>query len=239
MTQWYESNRRRFHEEREALASICPLMRLAVGGPDFRINKVMSLKRECAVAHGTYTLKVPDSSRQIEYGIVIVFPSNYPKTVPLMFCNDPKLPIGDIDRHIMNDGRACLGVQAEIGLRWKADSTIADFLEKLVAPFLVWQAYFEVYQQPPPPWGARSHYKQGILEFYAEQLSMPVESNMIDFMRLLARKNKPKGHEYCPCGSGERLRNCHQNLVYSTRERVSWQDVEYDLSILLLPENVK
>lgn len=238
MTQWYKSNRRRFCEERAALASACPLMRLAVVGPGFRINSVLRLKRECAVAHGTYTLKVPDSYRQIEYGIVIVLPNNYPNTAPLIFCNDPKLPIGDIDRHIMNDGRACLGVQADIGMRWKPSSTIVDFLEKLVAPFLAWQGYFEVHKQPPP-WGERSHDKQGILEFYAELLDRPIDSFVVDFMRLLARKNRPKGHEYCPCDSGKRLRNCHRDLLYETRERVAWKDVEHDLEILLLAEKIK
>ena len=196
------------------------------------------MKRECAVAHGTYTLQVPDSCRQIEYGIALVLPKNYPKAAPLMFCNDPKLPIGNIDRHIMSDGRACLGVQAEIDMRWAFGSKIVDFLEELVAPFLAWQAYFDVHQQPPP-WGERSHYKQGILEFYAELLGRPVDSSVIDFMRLLARKNRPKGHEHCPCNSGERLRNCHRDLLYEIRERVAWQGVEHDLAILLLPENTK
>lgn len=77
-----------------------------------------------------------------------------------MFCNDPKLPIGNIDHHIMKDGRACLGVHAEIGMRWKDGSTVEDFMEKLVAPFLAWQAYFDVYKQPPP-WGELSHFAQG------------------------------------------------------------------------------
>ncbi|MGW8159496.1 MAG: SEC-C metal-binding domain-containing protein [Desulfoprunum sp.] len=34
--------------------------------------------------------------------------------------------------------------------------------------------------------------------------------NVIDFIRLLARKHTPQGHELCPCGSGNKLRNCHK-----------------------------
>ena len=207
-------------------------------GPGFGINEVMSVKRECAVAHGTYGLRVPNSSRKIEYRIVIFFPRYYPRTVPLMFCNDPKLPIGNVDRHIMNDGSACLGVRADIGMRWTVDSTIVDFLEEFVGPFLAWQAFFDVYQQPPA-WGERSHYKQGILEFYTELMGISEESAVIAFMRLLARRNRPKGHEYCPCGSGERLRNSHKKLVYDIRERVSWEDVKCDQLLLLRTENTK
>jgi hypothetical protein len=233
MAQWYESNRKLFREERKALASAFPLLRMVVVGAGFNINSVCILKREYAVVHGMYNLRIPDSSPQIEYGIVLVLPSNYPKRPPEMFCNDPKLPIGNIDRHIMRDGRACLGVHGEISMRWLPGSTIVDFLESFVAPFLAWQAYYDVYQKAPP-WGERSHFTQGILEFYGEILGRPTDSSVIGFMRLLARKNRPKGHELCPCNSGERLRNCqnHRDLLYEVRERVPWKEVARDLEVL-------
>jgi len=152
MGQWYKSNRRLFREERKALASACPLLRLAVVGPGFKLNSTYELELESAVVHGTYSLHVPDTSRHIEYGLVLVLPSKYPKRPPVMYCNDPKLPIGNIDRHIMPDGRACLGVQAEISIRWSVGSTIVNFLDSFVGPFLAWQAYYEVHKKPPP-WG--------------------------------------------------------------------------------------
>ena len=231
MTQWYENNKRRFREERKALASHCPLMRLAVVGPVFRINSVSRTKKECAVAHGTYTLQIPDSCRQINYGIVLVLSNNYPQSAPKMYCNDPKLPIGNIDRHIMKDGYACLGVQAAIGKRWIAGSTLVEFIDDLIAPFLVWQSYYDEYEKPPP-WGQLSHFHDGILEYYAELLRRPLDDSIIGFMRLLARKNRPKGHELCPCNSGKRLRDCHRDLLYNIREKVSWKDAEIDLAFL-------
>lgn len=238
MSQWYENNRRLFDAERKSLAAVCPLMRMAVVGPGFQINSVLNLKHESVVAHGTYTLKAPDSKREIEYGIALVLPSEYPKFPPEMFCNDPKLPIGDINRHIMNDGRACLGVQADISMRWRSGSTIVEFAENFVTPFLIWQAYYDVYKKPPP-WGERSHHKQGILEFYADLLGSPIDASVMDFMRLLARKNRPKGHEPCPCNSGKRLRICHRDLLYELRERIAWQDVEKDLAVLLRTDITK
>lgn len=232
MNQWYASNRRLFREERSGLAAACPLLRLVVVGPGFEINRACRLKLECAVAHGRYCLPIPATDREIEYGIALLLPGNYPKCPPEMFCNDPKLPIGNIARHIMNDGRACLGVQAEISIRWSAGSTIVNFLDSLVAPFLAWQAYYDVHKKPPP-WGERSHNAQGILEFYAELLGRSVDSSVVGFMRLLARKNQPKGHEPCPCNSGRRLRNCHRDLVYDVRQSVAWQDVAHDLEVLV------
>jgi hypothetical protein len=149
-----------------------------------------------------------------------------------LFCNDPKLPIGDIVRHIMMDGSACLGVYADIMTRWSLKPDIVNFLENFVAPFLVWQAYYDAHQKPPP-WGDRSHFAKGIIEYYTELLSINKRETVVEFMRLLARKNRPKGHETCPCGSGERLRNCHRKLLYSTREKVAWQYAAKDLDAVL------
>lgn len=232
MPQWYKNNRRLFREERMAMASVYPLLRLAVVYPGFKLNSVCFLKQECAVVHGIYSLSIPDSNRQIDYRIALVLPIKYPKISPEMFCNDPKLPIGEIDRHIMKNGSACLGVRADIGMRWAAGPTIVEFLENIVEPFLVWQAYYDAYKKPPL-WGEFSHDKNGIIEFYAELLGRNMDSSILGFMKLLARKNRPKGHEPCPCNSGKLLRNCHRDLIYDIRKRVAWQYVEKDLQDLI------
>jgi len=238
MTPWFKSNRKLFREERAALASAAPLLGVVVVGPSFRPNNKTVLKQEFVVVRGTYGISIPGSAHQIEYGIFIFMPNNYPKQVPNLFCNDPKLPIGDIDRHIMADGSACLGVYADIMTRWFLKPDIVNFLENFVAPFLVWQAYYDAHQKPPP-WGERSHFADGIIEYYAELLCMEKYQLVVEFMKLLARKNRPKGHEICPCGSGERLRNCHRELLYITRENVSWQYVAKDLDAVLRDDQSK
>lgn len=238
MNRWHQNNRRLFRDERKVLAAIAPLLRFAVVAPGFRINDAIFVESECVIAHGTYGVRVPETDRDIEYGVVIVFPDDYPKHPPILFCNDPKLPIGVIERHIMKDGSACLGVRAEINKRWRSNPTIGNFIENMVAPFLVWQAYFDAFHKPPA-WGERSHFGEGVLEFYAELLGMPTGENAVGFMKLLARKNQPKGHEHCPCGSGKRLRDCHRDLVYDARDRVYWKDVEIDLAFLECGANLK
>jgi len=231
MGNWYQNNQRLFREERRALAAIAPLLRFAVVAPGFKINDAIFVESERLIAHGTHGVRVPETDRDIEYAIAIVFPNNYPKHPPILFCNDPILPIGVIDRHIMKNGSACLGVRAEINNLWRSNPTIVNFIENMVEPFLVWQAHFDAFHKAPP-WGERSHFGEGILEFYAELLGMPTGANTVDFMKLLARKNKPKGHEHCPCGSAKRLRDCHRDLVYDARDKVYWKDVEIDLAVL-------
>jgi len=238
MTPWYKSNRKLFRDEKAALTAVAPLLGMVTAGPGFRLNSVHTLKKESVVVHGTYGISIPDSAQQIEYGISILMPNKYPKQLPDMFCNDPKLPVGDIDRHIMDDGSACLGVYADIMTRWSLKPGIGSFLENFVAPFLVWQAYYDTHQKPPS-WGERSHFAEGVIEYYAELLGLNKHRSVVEFVRLLARKNRPKGHEICPCGSGDRLRNCHRDLLYNTRKKVSWKYVGKDLQTVFRDDQSK
>jgi hypothetical protein len=238
MTPWYQANQRLFREERAALATAAPLLGMVIAGPGFMLNSEVSLKQESMVVHGTYGISIPDSGGQIEYGICILFSGRYPKEIPILLCNDPKLPSGNIDRHIMNDGSACLGVYADIMTRWSMKPNIVYFLENFVAPFLVWQAYYDVHQKPPP-WGQRSHFADGVIEFYSELLGIANRRVVVEFMKLLARKNNPKGHEICPCGSGARLRNCHRKLLYRIREKIDWEHATADLQTVLRNDLLK
>lgn len=230
VVQWYETNQKLFCQEKESVASKHPSLTLEILGPGTAINKYISLKTERAVAHGVYQLLIPSTDLKIGYSIALCLPDTYPRDVPVMFCNDPKLPL-DIDRHILNDGRACIGVAAEIKHKWTAAPNIVFFLDEFVAPFLAWQVYFDAYRCSPP-WDQRSHGEKGISEFYAEILGLEMSANIDGFMGLLARKNTPGGHEFCPCGSGKRLRFCHRGAVSAAREKVNWQDVKMDLHLL-------
>ncbi len=228
MAQWYQHNHRLLREERAALVDAFPLMMLSVVGPEFPINSSLMTKTECAVAHGVYILSAPDVHGGLEYGITLWLPEKYPKSPPIMFCNDPKLLSNNINRHILKDGQACLEVFPEINRRWPPGSNLVGFLNKLVEPFLAWQAYYDAFGEPPE-WGERAHGKKGIIGYYADLLSRPADETIIGFMKLLARKNPPKGHEICPCGSGIKLRNCHYKILGKTRKLIVPNDVSKDL----------
>jgi hypothetical protein len=65
------------------------------------------------------------------------------------------------------------------------------------------------------------------------------KNSIAEFMKLLARKNRPKGHERCPCGSGKRLRNCHRQLLYNIREKVAWEHFAKDLQTVSKNDKAK
>jgi hypothetical protein len=221
-----------------ALAKACPLMGLSVVGPGYRINSAFSLKAETTVAHGTYRVQVPNTNRTIDYRIALVTPPDYPDRPPMMFGDDPKLPMCDIDRHILPNCRACLGVYAEVTMHWKRGSNLVDFLKILVEPFLAWQAYYDAHGEEPP-WGARPHGKPGTLQFYEELWGKPLPEgfDVERFISLLARKESPKGHEICPCGSGKRLRECHRALILDRWNQLDQRNVLSDLQAIHSDEN--
>jgi hypothetical protein len=233
VTPWYKHNPQLFELERADLAKACPLMGLSVVGPGYRINTALSLKVETAVAHGTYSIQVPNTNRTMDYRIALVTPPDYPDRPPMMFGDDPKLPMCEIDRHILPNCCVCLRVKAEIKMRWKRGSNLVDFLANLVEPFLVWQAYYDDHGEAPP-WGARPHGKPGIFQFYEElwENPLPEDLDVEGFIALLARKEKPKGHEICPCGSGKKLRICHPSLVADIWEQLEQIDVQSDLKVV-------
>lgn len=231
MSQWYQHNHRLFRQERKALAASRPLMMLSVVGPGFQISPNAVTATECAIAHGTYILKAPNSRDEIEYSINLLLPKNYPKSPPIMFCNDPKLPIDTIDRHILRHGQACLEVRPEIKRRWPPRAGIVDFLVNLVEPFLAWQAYYDAFGEPPE-WGERAHGMDGIIGYYADLLGVPKDTNLLGFIKLLTRKNRPKGHEPCPCNSGLKLRHCHRDSIYKVWEELCQEEIKNDLATI-------
>jgi len=228
MKNWYVINNQFFVEERDSLRNKHDFLKMEVSPPGTPLNNLYVLKEESVLVMGLFRLSVPDSSVYYDYRISLYLPNNYPTRYPIMMCNDERLPIGNIDRHILSDGQACLAAPAEIKKRWGSEPRIVPFLDNLVAPFLAWQVYYDEYKQPPP-WGQLSHGVMGIFEYYADCLEIPLDEHTYEFMKLLARKNNPKGHELCPCGSGRRLRNCHMMSIQRVREQITWKNVSEDL----------
>ena len=235
MSAWYKKNPNLFERERRALAQASPLMGLTIVGPEFAVNKFCILKSDAAVAYGTHQVVMPNSGgRKLEYKIALWTPHNFPKRPPVMFCNDPKLAWQEnLDRHIYGLGQACLAVNAEVRLHWPPGSSLADFLIRLVEPWLIWQAYFDAHGEGPP-WGERKHGREGIMEFYEDlwEKPLPPKFNLIAFIELLAMKKMPKGHHPCPCGSGYKLRNCHAQFVLEKWAELDQIDVIEDLSLV-------
>ena len=204
-------------KERERLGEAFPALALDTSQVPARVTGIMWL----------------DSG--VGFSVDLEIPGNYPRGIPKLRCNPEEIP-WMMDRHVEpQTGLACLCVSSEYRKHWPPGSDLTDFLEVLVQPYLVGQAYFQAHGRWPQG-HERSHGVPGIIEAYKELLaplgsvSLPV---MVSFMRLLARKTHPKGHEVCPCGSGKRLRHCHRSLLGKLRREVDPRHAEQDLKRLL------
>lgn len=231
MTPWFKSNPTYFRHERDAITERQPSLVLEILSAGTQLTQTHKLTHDRAVCRGMYVLNVPESDRHYDYSIIVATRSTHPRDIPLLFCNDPKLPIDIPDRHIINAGQACLGVNTEIKAKWQSNRGIIGFFEDFVEPFLSWQLFYEAHGHAGP-FGQRSHGAKGILEFYAEFLGLPYELHIPMFMEMLGRLNKPKGHEPCPCGSGRKLRYCHASLVWDTWGKLDRKDIHEDLASL-------
>ncbi|MEM9284047.1 MAG: hypothetical protein AAGA96_19685 [Verrucomicrobiota bacterium] len=174
-------------------------------------------KEDVALIEGP--LEIVDN---IAYSIRIFVPPDYPRYEPLLVCDPREIP-WNIDRHVSEkNGVACLCTPSETRILWPPGNDLSDFIEKLVKPFFIGQFYFDTHGRWPPT-GERSHGRAGVLETFHELLADVEnlnESKIRAFLRLLARKNHPKGHETCPCGNGKKLRHCHRELLQKLRKSI-------------------
>lgn len=128
--------------------------------------------------------------------------------------------LAEIDLHISPDDSLCL-----VGaLDENTNQSFRDFLDSPVLQFLYDQSYFEKYGRRPR--GQYSHGMLGIFENYFDRRE--VENGKLleaclntlkksrqwpEIKKILFRKGNIKGHWQCPCGSGKRFRDCHENAL--------------------------
>jgi hypothetical protein len=169
----------------------------------------------------------------VAYEIRILIPPGYPDEVPALLCSPDEVPKLEV-RH-NSSSTACLCARCDYRKHWRRGSTLAAFIESLVIPFLTCQHYYDVNGQWPQR-GERAHGAPGVLQAYRDfcQSLGEVTNEMIArVIRMLALPGVPKGHHSCPCGSGKRIRDCHQSEIAKMRELISPRDAGADLADLL------
>lgn len=144
------------------------------------------------------------------YQVCIGVPFSFPLDEPVVYEVGERIPKTP-DRHI-NPGSnsCCLGVWEEWLLTTSSPS-FTGFMNELVNDYFTSQSWFELYGEWP--YGQRSHGQQGVAEAYCRLLDIDLDANAAEsYLRLLGYNNI-KGHHWCSCGSGLRLRKCHISKV--------------------------
>lgn len=206
-----------------------PTLQLSVHQPGTRINEVTRLARPAAAALGTLPVDMTGQHTPVAYRVALLFPKNYPGRVPLLFYDDPAVPFV-AERHVMQDGRACLCAPADLLHYWPLGSTITKFVERLVRPHLVGQFSYEVNGVWPHP--DRSHGFTGLWEAYAERIGTTNDRVVARFVLALREHRARLPDSECLCGSGSRLQDCHGAAYAELRSQVKPGQVAAELHSL-------
>lgn len=149
------------------------------------------------------------------YKLKVVFPADYPDWIPDVYMLEPNVP-PCAERHIDCDGKACLCLPHEVPRLVGHSVTFEAFHKRLLNYWLVGQLAYE--RTGEWPYKAWEHGIEGVIEGFTEITGFNNREAVTRFLQLLVRKNPAKGHEWCPCGSGLRLRNCHFDLYRQCRQ---------------------
>lgn len=150
------------------------------------------------------TLILPDAD---SYEVKIEIHS-YPKLFPIVYETAGRIP-KKVDRHVYTDSGSCCfttRAQSQILLKTKIRSLL-DFIDEILIKYLENNSFYEINKHY---YGEEySHGKKGILEGYKDILKIDNVLKIARAMMQAAYHNSLKIHQNCYCGSGRRLRKCH------------------------------
>jgi hypothetical protein len=151
-----------------------------------------------------------------KYEIEILVPKDK-EEVPLVWETGGRIPRHE-DNHVNPlGGELCLFVPDEAWIHYPPGSDILDLLKGPVRNFFIGVSLH--LRGQPWPFGERSHGVPGIVESYADVLGTTDTGSIRRYLDLLSRANI-KGHWTCPCGSGEKIRKCHGELIRDLHSKI-------------------
>ncbi len=187
--------------------------------------------RDVILAEGVYI--VTDGPNGIgpiaRYEIGIIFPKIYPSEEPSVYETAGTVE-RVADRHMYPSGRCCTCIWEE-WLAKSIDTSVEAFCDGPLHNFFLSQFMFDKTRKWP--FGDRSHGVDGVIEAIGDLLGVgPDEDAARRYIEIVAAR-EIKGHWACPCGSGKRLRNCHNDYVRELRGRVKHERAQKLLERLI------
>lgn len=153
----------------------------------------------------------------ISFDIRIEIKGKYPSDEPRVFETGGRIP-RTIDRHINTDGDCCVTIWEDWLVR-AYDTSFAAFLNGPLREYFLGQYVFE--RTAKWPFSERPHGSDGLYEAYAEILGIRNRKKDVTYYLRLLSKDWPRGHWFCPCGSGKRLRHCHRDDLAALHAKVT------------------
>ena len=114
-------------------------------------------------------------------------------------------------QHRYRDGKLCLETDTAIRLRFYEGIVLLEWMDEFVEPYFFSYEYYQRFGSFP--FGERPHGFEGMLDTYKGQFHESNPKIVIQFLKHIAA-HEYRGHQLCPCGSNEHLRNCHGKVLY-------------------------
>lgn len=137
------------------------------------------------------------------YEIEVFIPVGYPQAIPYVKEIGGKIPVAF---HHNSDETLCLDTPLTVLEVFRREETLSNFIDNLVVPYLYSYSYYQLKGQMP--FGEWAHGTDGILADYKERLKVSDDVVILNLLRIIV-EDCYRGHLACPCGSQQKLRQCH------------------------------
>ncbi len=152
------------------------------------------------------------------YAIVVEFPENYPDELPILREVAGRIP-WTANRHVYTNGTACVLLPEERWWSFPPDKSFLGYLKGPLHNYFLGQSI--VAAGGNWPFGEHGHGLNGVIDFYADQFGTKDAKTIVQLLQLVA-EGRFKGHWLCPCGSGDKIRNCHPEAIAVARKMPPW-----------------
>ena len=150
------------------------------------------------------------------FNIKLLVPQNYPESLPRVWETEGR--ITSAYQHVYNDRSLCLGIASDLQQKFSENPTLLGFVDNLVIPYLCGYQHWII--TGTNPIGEQPHGVWWIDDYYFQRFGLNDRLKIMDTICYLLEHGVHKGGHLCPCGSGQRIKNCHEEeLRESQREK--------------------
>jgi hypothetical protein len=166
-----------------------------------------------------FNAEMPGKARISDsYEIEIRIPEAFPRKIPVVFETRGRIPL---QYHHLQDASLCLGSETRLRFMLSGGLSIVAFVERCVIPYLYRYSHLKTYGEAP--FGDLAHGVDGIKEDLRLLIGHGPELDVLAFVRLLGMRKRLANKKRCPCGSGDRVGQCHNRSLNLLRQRLGRQ----------------
>ncbi len=146
------------------------------------------------------------------YEVTLRIPEAYPSELPIVHETQGRIPK---NFHKLAKNALCLGSPFRLWTLLKRNSSLANFIERVVVPYLYAYSLHEVGEAMP--FGELRHGVPGLADDLGDMLGASDTETSKAYLHALSQKKRIANKRPCPCGSGMRLGRCHNRRVNALR----------------------